>query len=96
MELASQDELPTEKSPDLEPFPFTKLAKEPTKELHSTEEFLSDQPKINIKKHDIEPTIYSFQAEEMQGNRCDQCSAKFFSSYLCAIVRVACNSLYLL
>ena len=96
MEIVSRDVLPTEESADLEPLPDTKLAKEPTKQLHSSEEFLSEQPKINIKKHDIEPTIYSFQTEEMQGNRCDQCSVEFFSSNLRPIVRVACNSLYLL
>ena len=93
----SGDVLPTEESTDLEPPSDTKLAKESTKELQSTEEFQGDQPKINIKTHDIEPTIYSFQTEEMQGNRrCDQSFVKLFSSNLCAIVRVAYNSLCLL
>ena len=79
----------TEETTDLEPPPATKLAKEPKKELPSTEECLSEQQKINIETHDIEPTIYSLQAEEMQGNSCDRCSAKLCSSNLRAIVRVA-------
>ena len=61
----------------------------------SIEEFLSE-PKINIKTHNIEPTIYYLLAEEMQGNSCDRCFAKFCFSNLHIIIRLASITLILL
>ena len=59
----------------------------------SFRDFFENGPKLDVKKHDLTPPTYSFQAEETQGNYCNSFFVNSVCSNLRAISGVGCSSL---
>lgn len=56
-------------------------------------DFFENGPKLDVKKYDLTPPTYSFQAEETQDNYCNSFLVNSVCSNLRAISRVGCSSL---